>query len=105
MSKLKWTQISPTLSDETVTFRVDGCEGMTAKEFIVAVINQSPSRFFSFRINGEGLGGSKIELGATKKLTPEQDADAQKALAAIVESATCNGGWGQMNYTIKTKSV
>ena len=106
MNKLKWVRISPTLSDETVTFRVDGVDGMTVHKFIQAVIEQEHSQFLSFHITGNGqFMGVNIDIGNTKILTPEQEKKAELALKSIVESVTCNGGWGQMGYTIKVKTT
>ena len=105
MSKLKWTSISPLLSDATKTFKVDGCDGMTIREFITTVIEESNDRFLEFRIKRKGeFLGTLIDLKDAKKLTPKQQILLDMFQNTVVESVTCNGGWGNMGYTIIIKN-
>ena len=80
--RLRWVRISPTLSDETVSFRVEGCAGMRLREFIKTVLREGPRPCGNFRVYANYYTSAAL------------------AMDALVSSARCNGGWGQMNYEV-----
>ena len=108
--RLRWVRISPTLSDETVSFRVEGCAGMRLHEFIQTVLSDGSSHCGTFHVyaTSQELG---MVLGKLHGYLPVFDIDyhgrkvcystaAALAMDALVCSARCNGGWGQMNYEV-----
>lgn len=80
--RLRWVRISPTLSDETVSFRVEGCAGMRLHDFIVAVLSEGSSHCGNFRVYANYYTSAAL------------------AMDALVSSANCTRGWGQMNYEV-----
>lgn len=109
--RLRWVRISPTLSDETVSFRVEGCAGMRLHDFIETVLSEGPSHCGTFKVY-EPIK----KLGKVHGYLPVCNFDyrdrkvcmmthySQWAPLAdwesVVTSARCNGGWGQMNYEV-----
>ena len=108
--RLRWVRISPTLSDETVSFRVEGCAGMRLHDFIVTVLREGSSHCGTFKVYatsqepGQVLGHLRVcdidyrerKVCGMKHYSPS----AALATDALVISARCNGGWGQMNYEV-----
>lgn len=108
--RLRWVRISPTLSDETVSFRVEGCAGMRLHDFIVTVLSEGSSHCGTFKVYatsqepGQVLGHLRVcdidyrerKVCGMKHYSPS----AALATDALVISARCNGGWGQMNYDV-----
>lgn len=108
--RLRWVRISPTLSDETVSFRVEGCAGMRLHDFIVTVLSEGSSHCGTFQVYA-----TSQELGMVLGHLHVCDIDyrerkvyrmvryfrnSELTLDAVVKSARCNGGWGQMNYEV-----
>lgn len=101
--RLRWVRISPTLSDETVSFRVEGCAGMRLHDFIVTVLSEQSSHCGTFWVKRDEVftSVSKIEYQDRKVWgMAYYSRDAEQAIDAVVTSARCNGGWGQMNYEV-----
>lgn len=100
--RLRWLQISPTLSDETVSFRVEGCAGMRLHDFIATVLSERLSHCGTFRVYAPSqvLGHLRVcDIDYRERKVCYSTA-AALAMDALVSSARCNGGWGQMNYEV-----
>ena len=104
--RLRWVRISPTLSDETVSFRVEGCAGMRLHEFIQTVLSDGSSHCGMFRVYAQSqelghLHVCDIDYRERKVWWMfRYFRDSVLAMDALVSSARCNGGWGQMNYDV-----
>lgn len=104
--RLRWVRISPTLSNETVSFRVEGCAGMRLHDFIETVLSEGSSHCGTFRVYApsQELGHLRvcdIDYRERKVLWMfRYFRDSVLAMDALVSSARCNGGWGQMNYEV-----
>ena len=104
--RLRWVRISPTLSDETVSFRVEGCAGMRLHEFIQTVLSDGSSHCGMFRVYAQSqelghLHVCDIDYRERKVWWMfRYFRDSVLAMDALVSSARCNGGWGQMNYEV-----
>ena len=104
--RLRWVRISPTLSDETVSFRVEGCAGMRLHEFIQTVLSDGSSHCGMFRVYAQSqelghLHVCDIDYRERKMWWMfRYFRDSVLAMDALVSSARCNGGWGQMNYDV-----
>ena len=104
--RLRWLRISPTLSDETVSFRVEGCAGMRLHEFIQTVLSDGSSHCGMFRVYAQSqelghLHVCDIDYRERKVWWMfRYFRDSVLAMDALVSSARCNGGWGQMNYEV-----
>ena len=104
--RLRWVRISPTLSDETVSFRVEGCAGMRLHEFIQTVLSDGSSHCGMFRVYAQSqelghLHVCDIDYRERKVCgITHYSPSAALAMDALVSSARCNGGWGQMNYEV-----
>ena len=104
--RLRWVRISPTLSDETVSFRVEGCAGMRLHDFIVTVLSEGSSHCGTFRLYAPNqvLGHLRVcdidYRGRKVCGMTHYSPSASLGMDALVSSARCNGGWGQMNYEV-----
>lgn len=104
--RLRWVRNSPTLSDETVSFRVEGCAGMRLHEFIQTVLSDGSSHCGMFRVYAQSqelghLHVCDIDYRERKVWWMfRYFRDSVLAMDALVRSARCNGGWGQMNYEV-----
>ena len=104
--RLRWVRISPTLSDETVSFRVEGCAGMRLHEFIQTVLSEGSSHCGMFRVyaKSQELGHLRVcDIDYRERKVWwmfRYFRDSVLAMDALVSSARCNGGWGQMNYEV-----
>ena len=104
--RLRWVRISPTLSDETVSFRVEGCAGMRLHDFIDTVLSDGSSHCGMFRVYAQSqelghLHVCDIDYRERKVWWMfRYFRDSVLAMDALVSSARCNGGWGQMNYDV-----
>ena len=103
--KLTWVRISPTLSDETVTFCVEGCAGWKLRAFIDYVLERQSSHCGTFRVVADGEHPHlvcKVEYSdrTVRSCDYYGDYDNLQVLGAVVSRARCNGGWGQMNYNV-----
>ena len=104
--RLRWVRISPTLSDETVSFRVEGCAGMRLHDFIETVLSEGSSHCGMFRVYAPSqvLGHLRVcdidYRGRKVCGMTHYSPSASLAMDALVISARCNGGWGQMNYEV-----
>jgi len=96
--KLEWHAISPILGDCTQTFDVVGCDGMPFADFLMQAIRHDRYVSLDFKCNG-----MYVWRGRYDDERVNQD-DAAKMPAGIqgtrVQSARCNGGWGQMSYDV-----
>ena len=81
--RLRWVRISPTLSDETVSFRVEGCAGMRLREFIKTALREGPRPCGNFRVYANYYTSAAL------------------AMDALVSSANCTRVRGQMNYEVQ----
>jgi hypothetical protein len=104
--RLRWVRISPTLSDETVSFRVEGCAGMRLHEFIQTVLSDGSSHCGMFRVYAQSQELGHLHVcdidyrGRKVYRMVRYFRDSVLAMDALVSSARCNGGWGQMNYEV-----
>jgi hypothetical protein len=108
--RLRWVRISPTLSDETVSFRVEGCAGMRLHEFIQTVLSEGSSHCGTFQVYAQsqelGMVLGQLHVcdidyrGRKVYRMVRYFRDSVLAMDALVSSARCNGGWGQMNYDV-----
>ena len=105
--RLRWVRISPTLSDETVSFRVEGCAGMRLCEFIETVLSEGSSHCGTFKVYAPSqvLGHLRVcDIDYRERKVcgmTHYSPSASLAMDALVSSARCNGGWGQMNYEVQ----
>lgn len=109
--KLTWVRISPTLSDETVTFCVDGCAGWKLREFIDYVLANQSSHCGTFSVlsmkEQVDIQRSAYSFALDidykdRKVCNQRHYASGFAVTgdARVICAQCNGGWGQMNYNV-----
>ena len=104
--RLRWVRISPTLSDETVSFRVEGCAGMRLHDFIDTVLSEGSSHCGTFRVyvQSQVLGHLRVcDIDYRERKVcgiTHYSPSAALAMDAFVSSARCNGGYGQMNYEV-----
>lgn len=108
--RLRWVRISPTLSDETVSFRVEGCAGMLLHDFIDTVLSEGLSHCGTFKVYEPIKKLGKVHgylpvcnfdyRGRKVCRMTHYSLSAALAMDALVSSARCNGGWGQMNYEV-----
>ena len=104
--RLRWLRISPTLSDETVSFRVEGCAGMRLHGFIETVLSDGSSHCGTFLVYvpNQVLGHLRVcDIDYRERKVcgiTHYSPSAALAMDALVSSARCNGGWGQMNYEV-----
>lgn len=104
--RLRWVRISPTLSDETVSFRVEGCAGMRLHDFIVTVLSEGSSHCGTFKVyaTSQVLGHLRVcDIDYRERKVCRMVRyfrNSELTLDAVVKSARCNGGWGQMNYEV-----
>ena len=104
--RLRWVRISPTLSDETVSFRVEGCAGMRLHDFIDTVLSEGLSHCGTFRlyVQSQVLGHLRVcDIDYRDRKVWwmfRYFRDSVLAMDALVSSARCNGGYGQMNYDV-----
>ena len=90
---------SPIGSDCTQAYDVDGCDGMTVKDFILTVIKNDPhvsidlKRGDKYIWNGE-YNNQELRKERSKELSEE-------LLLLKIKSARAAGGWGQMSYNVK----
>ena len=90
---------SPIGSDCTQAYDVDGCDGMTVKDFILTVIKNDPhvaidlKRGDKYIWNGE-YNNQELRKERSKELSEE-------LLLLKIKSARADGGWGQMSYNVK----
>ena len=105
--RLRWVRTSPTLSDETVSFRVEGCAGMRLHDFIVTVLSEGLSHCGMFRVYAQSQ-----ELGHLRVCDIDYRErkvwwmfryfrDSVLAMDALVSSANCTRVRGQMNYEVQ----
>lgn len=86
-------------SDCTQAFDVDGCDGMTAISFIMAVMKNDPYVTIDIMRCGKYIWKGEYENNRLKKEydnTMPEDFNFLK-----VKSARAAGGWGQMSYHVK----
>ena len=110
--RLRWVRISPTLSDETVSFRVEGCAGMRLHDFIETVLSEGSSHCGTFKVYEPIKKLGKVHgylpvcnfdyrerkvcmMTHYSQWAPVADWD------SVVTSACCRGGLGQMNYNVR----
>ena len=104
--RLRWLRISPTLSDETVSFRVEGCAGMRLHDFIETVLSEGSSHCGTFMVyvQSQVLGHLRVcDIDYRERKVcgiTHYSPSAALAMDALVSSARCDGGWGQMNYEV-----
>ena len=97
--KITLRATSPIGSDCTQAYDVDGCDGMTVKDFILTVIKNDPhvaidlKRGDKYIWNGE-YNNQELRKERSKELSEE-------LLLLKIKSARAAGGWGQMSYNVK----
>lgn len=97
--KISLRATSPVGSDCTQAFDVDGCDGMTAISFIMAVMKNDPYVTIDIMRGGKYIWKGEYENNRLKKEydnTMPEDFNFLK-----VKSARAAGGWGQMSYHVK----
>ena len=98
-NKITLRATSPIGSDCTQAFDVDGCDGMTAVDFIRDATNRCQlvtidiMRDSKYVWHGEFRNGIIVE--AKSKTVPVG------IFSMTVQSANASGGWGQMSYNVK----
>lgn len=97
--KISLRATSPIGSDCTQAYDVDGCDGMTVKDFILTVIKNDPhvaidlKRGDKYIWNGE-YNNQELRKERSKELSEE-------LLLLKIKSARAAGGCGQMSYNVK----
>lgn len=97
--KISLRATSPVGSDCAQAFDVDGCDGMTAISFIMAVMKNDPYVTIDIMRGGKYIWKGEYENNRLKKEydnTMPEDFNFLK-----VKSARAAGGWGQMSYHVK----
>ena len=97
--KISLRATSPVGSDCTQAFDVDGCDGMTAISFIMAVMKNDPYVTIDIMRDGKYIWRGEFENNRLKK---ESDNTMPEDFNFLkVKSARAAGGWGQMSYNVK----
>jgi len=97
--KISLRATSPMGSDCTQAFDVDGCDGMTVKDFILNVINNDPYVTIDFMRDGKYIWNVNFTNQEPQNARPIEIPEGLYGM--IVKSARAAGGYGQMSYNVK----
>jgi hypothetical protein len=90
---------SPIGSDCTQAYDVDGCDGMTVKDFILTVIKNDPHVAIDLKRGDKYIWNGEYNNQALRKERFKELSE--DMLLLKIKSARAAGGWGQMSYNVK----
>ena len=96
--KISLRATSPVGSDCTQAFDVDGCDGMTVKDFILSVIKNDPFVTIDIKRDGKYIWNGEYDHQAPRKERTKELSE--EMLLLKVNSARAAGGWGRMSYDV-----
>ena len=97
--KISLRSTSPIGSDCTQAYDVDGCDGMTVKDFILTVIKNDPHVAIDLKRGDKYIWNGEYNNQALRK---ERSKELSEELLLLkIKSARAAGGWGQMSYNVE----
>ena len=97
--KISLRSTTPMGGDCTQAFDVEGCDGMTVKDFILAVIKNDPFVTIDIMRDGKYIWNGEYNHQAPRKERTKELSE--ELLLLKIKSARAAGGWGQMSYNVK----
>ena len=97
--KINLRATSPVGSDCTQAFDVEGCDGMTVKDFILAVIKNDPFVTIDIMRDGKYIWNGEYNHQAPRKERTKELSE--ELLLLKIKSARAAGGYGRMSYNVK----